>query len=219
MAAPRTFAPVLLAAGVMSAGWLAGCSTSEPPVAPVTTTDQAGRPTVITPSPSMPADPADPGSADEDTPSTELPWRRVTFADALGAAPGVAPVAGVEVPADWSVTSLPSPLPPPGEVGEPPMLVCLGPAPADARRLVDGCAGLLLAGGGEWTPGAGGAAYRPGQPDGWLTATDPVPCPALEIADEDAVPTPDSASATGQGGRRTTLPPRPTSSRSPATGR
>lgn len=68
--------------------------------------------------------------------------------------------------------------------GLPPQLWCL--VPPEGAPPVDGCAGVLVAVGGDWLPGAGGAPYRPEQVNGWRSGPDQVPCPVEDdgLADE-----------------------------------
>lgn len=161
---------------------LAGCDepATEPSPAPLTTTDSAGRTTVITPSPPAAGD-AGPTTA------VGIPLVAVTLGDLRLGVPRGWNVAERAVPAD--------PQPPPGT---PPDLWCL--QPPDPGPLVDGCGGVLVALGGDWLPGPGGTAYEPGQASGWTMGpvVQPCPFPGEEPDGDDAALTtaPDLAGAT-----------------------
>lgn len=153
--------------------------TEENQPAPVVTTDQAGRTVVVTPDPIEDADtdrqtatqPADP------VPTT-LP---VPTAEASGQTqqpPEQAVLVRVrlDVPGGWTVQDMGEPVlatQRPGLV--PPNQWCL--VPPQPVPVLDGCAGVIVAVGGDWLPGAAGEPYAAQQESAWLASTEPLLCP------------------------------------------
>lgn len=190
-----------LAAGALVAAVLVAACNGEDEPAAVTTTDQAGNTVVVTPTetPTATEDPSEDGGQ----PTTEPPADPVATTlpvpgDDQASIPGddqdtttgppqqaVLTTVSVLVPPGWSVLDLGD-----AELAEPvagevaPHRWCL--APSYAVPSVDGCAGVLVAVGGDWLPGAAGQPYVPGQVDGWRWGTEPMLCPFDPEADPEA---------------------------------
>lgn len=157
----------------------AACSDDDSAPVEITTTDSAGRTTVVTQE------------------VTQVP---PTATDAEGdPGPGAEPVAmvatslegpdgtayEVELPETWTVQELAAAerTAAPDETATPPAQWCL--TPPSGPPTIDGCAGVLLAAGPDWLPGHAGAAYSLRQVDGWRSSDGPLACPV----DQDGAPT------------------------------
>ncbi|NLG23010.1 MAG: hypothetical protein GX555_16440 [Actinomycetales bacterium] len=173
----------------------AGCTVGDGEGEPVeiTTTDAAGRTTVVTQEVTQAPEPT--GGTDGDAAPTTA-----TLVETVLDVPGGARIA-FDMPDTWTVVELGAAQrtadPNPG--AEPPQLWCL--VPPEVRPAIDGCAGILIAAGPDWLPGHAGAAYSPRQVEGWRSTPGPLPCPFGEggaVADDATVTsTPDTAATTG----------------------
>lgn len=150
---------VVVAASAVGALLVAGCSGGEDSPAPVTTTDQAGRTTVITPTPTP-----EPTAPDDAGPTTAVgvEMREVT----LG------PVR-MRIPRGWEVQ----------EMADLPGSWCLVPQDP-LGPAVDGCAGLLVSH-GDPLPGPEGEVFTAGTPDGWTVGSRLQPCPDEDDSEAD----------------------------------
>ncbi|CAN5839486.1 hypothetical protein BH24ACT8_BH24ACT8_21770 [soil metagenome] len=157
----------------------ASCSEAREP-APVTTTDQAGNTVVVTPTPTgeVEGDGESATSPPTDPVATTLPVPTPDAAEVTEQPPQQAVLVrvGIDVPGGWTVQDMGEtavPAPEPGLI--PPHQWCL--VPSEPLPVVDGCAGVVVAVGGDWLPGAGGEPYVADQPGGWLSSTEPLLCP------------------------------------------
>lgn len=157
----------------------AGCSDDDPAPVEITTTDSAGRTSVVT------------QEVTEEPPA----------ATDAGEGPGAEPVATalvttqlegpdgttyeVELPETWTVQELAAAerTAAPDQSAVPPAQWCL--VPPSGPPTIDGCAGVLLAAGPDWLPGHAGSAYSLRQVDGWRSTDGPLACPV----DQDGEPT------------------------------
>lgn len=179
----------------------AGCSGDDDPLT-TTTTDQVGNTVVVTHT----AAPTEAPDAVDGGPTTASPDPVPTTLPVPGdgdAAPTTRPPAGdagsttaapqhtvltrvsLQVPGGWTVQDLGEAAaadPVPGAVA--PHRWCL--APPYGVPEVDGCAGVLVAVGGDWLPGAAGQPYAEEQVDGWRWGTEPLLCPFDPEADPEA---------------------------------
>ena len=167
----------------------AGCSDSEgeTETVEITTTDEAGQPTVVT----QQVTKAPPESSPADAAPTTVDLVGQVFDTAGGAQ------IALDLPQDWTIEPLGEAVRTNSPIADAvaPQQWCL--VPPNAPPALDGCSGVLLAAGGDWLPGAGGTAYSPRQEDGWRSSTGPLPCPlgpdgepvdtALTTATPDAV--------------------------------
>lgn len=186
-----------LAAGALAAAvLLAACSGEDDGLTTVTTTDQAGNTVVVTstvePTTEGPGEQVAPSEAPAHPVATTLPVPGESGAgpgdDVMTTAPpehAVLTNVSVLVPAGWTVQDLGE-----AEAAEPvagqvaPHRWCL--TPGYAVPPVDDCAGVLVAVGGDWLPGADGQPYEPGQVDGWRWGTEQLLCPFDPEADPEA---------------------------------
>lgn len=163
----------LWAGAVAGALLCAGCSGDEEPVE-VTTTDSAGRTTVITQE-----------ATEEPTPSVDEDGAPTTAAmvSTLLEAPGAS--VEIDLPETWTVQELEEAerTLPPDPAAQAPQQWCL--VPPTAPPAIDGCSGVLVAVGPDWLPGHAGAAYSLRQVEGWRSTPGPLACPV----DEEGEPT------------------------------
>lgn len=158
----------------------------------ITTTDAAGRTTVVTQEVTQAPRPTGDDVTDA-APTT------ATVVETVLDVPGGDRIA-FDMPDSWTVVELgpAERTAPPNPGAEAPQQWCL--VPPEELPVIDGCAGILLAAGPDWLPGHAGAAYAPRQVNGWRTAPGPIPCPFTEgggLADEATVTsTPDAAATT-----------------------
>lgn len=155
--------------GVVLAGLLcAGCSDDEEPVE-VTTTDSAGRTTVITQE--VTATPT-PSPGPESAPTT-VALTSVVLETSGGNLE-------IDLPETWTVQPLPEAerTQAPDAEAQAPQQWCL--VPPSPQPTFDGCAGVLVAAGPDWLPGHGGAAYSLRQDEGWRSTPGPIACPVTE---------------------------------------
>lgn len=172
----------------------AGCTgDGETEAVEITTTDEAGRTTVVTQEVTEEPEPTgqDTGEA---APTT------ATLVETTLTVPGGSLIA-FDMPDTWTVVELGAPerTAPPDPTAQAPRQWCL--VPPDELPAIDGCAGILLAAGPDWLPGHAGAAYSTRQVDGWRSDPAPLPCPFADdgtLADEaTATSTPDAVEVTG----------------------
>lgn len=170
---------------------LAACSGTPDPGAPVTTTDQAGNTVVVTPTEAVTESP-------DETSVTATPPPEDPVETTLPVPSDTAPTTGspaeqhvlvrisVDVPGGWTLQDLGDAQPSEPVAGEvAPHVWCL--VPDYFLPEVDGCAGVVVAVGGDWLPGAAGGRYEPGQADGWRWGQEPLLCPfdpEAELADD-----------------------------------
>ncbi|MCK0112873.1 hypothetical protein MWU75_12055 [Ornithinimicrobium sp. F0845] len=158
----------------------------------ITTTDAAGRTTVVTQEVTQAPEPTD-GEVTDAAPTT------ATLVPTVLDVPGGTRIA-FDMPDTWSIVELGTAqrTEPPDPSATLPQQWCL--VPADELPAIDGCAGVLLAAGPDWLPGHAGTAYSPRQVEGWHTTPGPLPCPFADdggIADAATVTsTPDAAAMT-----------------------
>ncbi len=161
-------------AGAVTAALLcAGCSGDDEPVE-VTTTDSAGRTTVIT------------QEATEEPTATEqgdIAQTTAAMVSTLLEGPGTS--VEIDLPEGWTVQELGEAerTLPPDPTDQAPQQWCL--VPPSAPPAIDGCSGVLVAVGPDWLPGHAGAAYSLRQVEGWRSTPGALACPV----DEDGEPT------------------------------
>ncbi|WP_161958386.1 hypothetical protein [Ornithinimicrobium cavernae] len=147
----------------------AGCSDGEDGSVEVTTTDSAGRTTVVTQEVTE-----DPEPSPDDAATTTT-----TFISAVLEGPEGTGVA-FDLPDTWSIQTLGeaerTAAPDPEAVA--PVQWCL--VPPSAPPAIDGCSGVLVALGPDWLPGHAGAAYSLRQVEGWRSTPGPLSCPLGE---------------------------------------
>lgn len=164
----------LWAAGAVAGVLLCvGCSGDEEPVE-VTTTDSAGRTTVITQEATEEPSP----TPDEDVAPTTAALTSVLLE-------GAGTAVEVDLPETWTVQELGEAerTLPPDPTDQAPQQWCL--VPPDAAPAIDGCSGVLVAAGPDWLPGHAGAAYSLRQVEGWRSTPGPLACPV----DDEGEPT------------------------------
>lgn len=157
----------------------------------VTTTDEAGRPTVVTQEVTEAPEPTGPDAA----PAT------AALVSTVLDVPGGGRLA-FDLPDTWRIEELglAARTAAPDPDAQPPQQWCL--VPDEELPAIDGCAGVLLAAGPDWLPGHAGAAYALRQQEGWRSTPEPLACPF----DEDGLPadavlatsTPDAVGATSE---------------------
>lgn len=180
-----------LGLGVVAAALLcAGCSGGGSETVEVTTTDQEGRPTVVT---------QEVTEAPEPTAGVDAAPATATLVDTVLDVPGGGRIA-FDLPDTWTVqelrlaerTAAPDPQ------AQPPQQWCL--VPPEELPAIDGCAGVLIAAGPDWLPGHAGAAYSVRQQEGWRSTSEPLACPFGEDGQPGdlaaATRTPDDATVT-----------------------
>lgn len=148
----------------------AGCSDGEGETVEITTTDSAGQPTVVTQE--VTQTPEEP----EETTDVDAAPTTVDLVAQVFDVPGGTQVA-LDLPQDWTIEELGEATRTTSPIADAvaPQQWCL--VPPNAPPAIDGCSGILLAAGGDWLPGAAGAAYSPRQVDGWRSGPGPLACP------------------------------------------
>lgn len=146
-----------------------GCSGGDGDTVEITTTDAAGRTTVVTQEVTAAPEPTDSGVTATAPATAEL-------VSTVLEVPGGAQIT-FDLPDDWTVVELglAERTAPPNPGAEPPQQWCL--VPPEELPAIDGCAGVLLAAGPDWLPGHAGSAYSARQVNGWRSTAGPLPCP------------------------------------------
>lgn len=89
-----------------------------------------------------------------------------------------------EIPADWEVEDMGDAEAADPQAGQiPPHLWCL--VPPTGLPPIDGCAGVVVAIGGDWLPGAGGSPYRHNQEGAWWSGSGEPACPFGQGAEDE----------------------------------
>lgn len=146
----------------------AGCSDDEVPVE-VTTTDSAGRTTVIT---QEATEEPSPTAAEDVVPTT------VATASTVLEGPGTR--IEFDLPETWTVheLGLAERTQSPDPEDQAPQQWCL--VPPSGPPAIDDCAGVLIAAGPDWLPGHAGMAYSLRQVEGWRSTPGPLACPVTD---------------------------------------
>lgn len=177
--------------GLVVAGLaVTSCSGDDRDTVEITTTDSAGRTTVVTQQ--VTETPTDTSTGDAAPTTAALVATALELPDGSSIA--------FDMPDSWAVEPMPDAVreDPPIADAVPPRQWCL--VPSEAPPAIDGCTGVLVAAGPDWLPGPAGTAYTPRQVDGWRSGAASLACPFGEDGQPadaaEATITPDEADAT-----------------------